>query len=365
MGVLPLLLCAAVLHFDTEVAFYENGGFVPEVSIELFERLLKNPERFHLRRYRVEGVRKEVFQQMAEVLGAPAAKDSRGDLVSLMRPLFKFLNRLPGYTKQTRTLSTEALGVRECLLAAKEPDLLLFRDLPRVFGLPPFEPGASATGNVTAFMKAWRTALIELQRNYDDLVADIRNLAFRAFNVPSDNGRELVKQRALAVVENCIDPRLRAFAYHLSEGESPDAQWAEAIGTMLVGKVPKNWIDSDRARFEIGLSEMARSFRHIEAIVFERAKRTGPGDESARFMRVSVTDEFSPEREAVVAVEKRDREMLASGILQIRQVLSEIGVDEKRDVALAILANVAQDYIPDDKTKQHEEILSEKSATHG
>jgi hypothetical protein len=364
MGVLPLLLCAAVLHFDTEVAFYEDGGFVPEVSIELFERLLKNPERYHLRRYRIEGVRKEVFRQMAEVLGA-SAKDNRGDLVALMRPLFKFLHRLPGYTKQTKTLSPEALGARECLFAAKEPDLLLFRDLPKLFGLPPFEPGTRANGNVTVFMKAWRAALIELQRAYDDLVADIRNLILRVFNVASDHGRSLVQRRAVAVVDNCVDPRLRAFAHHLSEGETPDTQWAEAIGTMLIGKVPKNWIDSDRARFEISLSEMARSFRHIEAIVFERSKRSASAEEPARLLRLSVTDEFSAEREAVVTVEKRERDVLASGILQVRQVLSDLGVADRRDMALAILGSIAQDYLPDDKNDKQKEPTAERSVIHG
>lgn len=365
MGVLPLLLCAAVLHFDTEVAFYEDGGFVPEVSIELFERLLKNPERFHLRRYRIEGVRKEVFRQMAEVLGASPAGENRGDLVALMRPLFKFLHRLPGYTKQTRALSSEALGVRECLFGAKEPDLLLFRDLPQLFGLPPFEPGARANGNVATFMKAWRAALIELQRAYDDLVADIRNLVLRAFNVSSDHGRALVQRRAAVVAENCIEPRLRAFAHHLSEGETPDTQWAEALGTMLVGKVPKSWIDSDRARFEISLSEMARSFRHIEAIVFEKSKRGEMADAPAKLLRVSVTDEFSAEREAVVTVEKRDRDVLALGIVQVRQALADLGLEENRDLALAILGTIAQDYIPDDKGDRKKEAAPERSVTHG
>jgi hypothetical protein len=363
MGVLPLLLCAAVLHFDTEVAFYEDGGFVPEVSIELFERLLKNPERFHLRRYRIEGVRKEVFQQMADVLGA-SAKDNKGDLVALMRPLFKFLHRLPGFTKQTRSLSAEALGVRECLFGAKEPDLLLFRDLPQLFGLPPFEPGASANGNVAVFMKAWRAALIELQRAYDDLVADIRNLVLRAFNVSAEQGRSLMQRRAAVVVEKFVDPRLRAFAHHLSEAETPDTQWAEAIGTMLVGKVPRNWIDSDRARFEISLSEMARSFRHIEAIVFERSKRAASADEPARLLRLSITDEFSAEREVVVTVEKRDRDALASGIVQVRQTLSDLGLDEKRDLVIAILGTVAQDYIPEDKAEK-QTARPERSLTRG
>jgi hypothetical protein len=354
-GVLPIFLCAAVLHFDSEVAFYEDGGFVPEVSIELFERLLKSPERFHLRRYRIEGVRKEVFREMAAVLGASPAQE-KWDLVTLMRPLFKFLHRLPAYTKQTKTLSPEAIRVRECLFGAKEPDLLLFRDLPGVFGLPPFDLRSRADMNATVFLKSWRSTLVELQRAYDDLVAEIHNLVLRAFNISSETGRVAVQRRASAVFENCVEPRLRAFAHHLAEPDAVDAQWAEAIATMLVGKVPKTWIDSDRARFEIALSEMARSFRHIEAIVFERSKRPASADDPARLIRVSVTDEFSAEREIVATVEKRDRDLLATGILHVRQALADLGLEERQNLALAILGSVVQEYMPSDKAEDHEKI---------
>jgi hypothetical protein len=356
-GVLPIFLCAAVLHLDSEVAFYEDGSFVPEVSIELFERLLKSPDRFHIRRYRIEGVRKEVFREMAAVLGAAPAKEETWDLVALMRPLFKFLNRLPAYTKQTRVISAEAIGVRECLFSAKEPDLLLFRDLPGVFGLPPFEFGATTDINVGKFLKSWRTSLVELQRAYDDLVAEIHTLVLRAFNLSSETGRATLQRRARAVFENCVEARLRAFAHHLAEPETADAQWAEAIATMLIGKVPKTWIDTDRARFEIALSEMARSFRHIETIVFERGRRSPSMEEPARLIRLSITDEFSTEREAVATVEKRDRDALAAGILRVREALAELGLDEKHGIALAVLGCVAQEYIPEDKKTADDSML--------
>jgi hypothetical protein len=360
-GVLPIFLCAAVLHFDSEVAFYEDGGFVPEVSIELFERLLKSPERFHLRRYRIEGVRKEVFREMATVLGASPAKEN-WDLVALMRPLFKFLHRLPAYTKQTKSLSSDAVNVRECLFRAKEPDLLLFRDLPGVFGLPPFDMRSRADMNASVFLKAWRSTLLELQRAYDDLVVEIHNLVLRAFNISSEAGRAAVQRRAMAVFENCVDPRLRAFAHHLAEPDAVDAQWAEAIATMLVGKVPKTWIDSDRARFEIALSEMVRSFRHIEAIVFERSRRPESAADPVRLIRLSVTDEFSAEREIVATVEKRDRELLATGILQVRRALTDLGLEDRQNLALAILGSLVQEYIPgeksaDDKTLERSSLV--------
>ena len=50
-GPLPILLCAMVLCYKTEVAFYENGSFVADLSMPVFERLLKAPEKFELKRF--------------------------------------------------------------------------------------------------------------------------------------------------------------------------------------------------------------------------------------------------------------------------------------------------------------------------
>jgi hypothetical protein len=110
---------------------------------------------------------------------------------------------------------------------------------------------------------------------------------------------------------------------------------------------------------------MARSFRHIEAIAFERSKRAASAEEPAQLLRGSVTDEYSAEREAEETVEKRDRDLLASGILHVRQALSDLGVEEQCDLALAILGSVAQDYISDDKSDKRKDKESERSTTHG
>ena len=44
-GPLPILLCAVMHHYKTEVALYENGSFIADWSMPVFERLLKAPQR--------------------------------------------------------------------------------------------------------------------------------------------------------------------------------------------------------------------------------------------------------------------------------------------------------------------------------
>ena len=56
-GPMPILLCAVLLHYEAEIALYEDGSFVTDVSIAVFERLIRSPEKFELKRFRMSGIR--------------------------------------------------------------------------------------------------------------------------------------------------------------------------------------------------------------------------------------------------------------------------------------------------------------------
>ena len=68
VGPLPILLCAVILHYRTEIALYENGSFVADLSMPVFERLLKAPQQFEIKRFRLAGIRTEVFSKFLEML---------------------------------------------------------------------------------------------------------------------------------------------------------------------------------------------------------------------------------------------------------------------------------------------------------
>jgi hypothetical protein len=344
MGVIPVLLCAAVLAHDTEVSLYENGAFVPELTIEVFERLLKSPEKFELRRYRVAGVRREVFNRLAALVGAAVDRDEH--LLPLIRPLFKFFTRLPGYTKQTKTLSPVASAVRDALFAAREPDILVFEDLPKACGVHPFSPSnPENSDDVPVFFHHLKRAFSELQRAYDDLLSDIQQLLFRAFGASGMNGREVLRYRARALADHAVEPRLRAFVHHLLEDETEDVAWIEAIGTLLANKPPKSWADSDRARYELVLSELSRSFRHIEVIVDQTANRASTDKAPGEMLRIGVTNRFSEDLEAVVIVEPQSQPKVAEMVIGIEELLDRHRAGTIPNLALAALGMVARTYL--------------------
>ena len=345
MGVIPVLFCAAALAHDTEIALYENGAFVPEFTVELFERLLRSSEKFHLRRYRIAGVRREVFNQFAALLGTIQPAEEQ-NLVAIIRPLFRFFNRLPAYTKQTKTVTPTALAVREALFAAREPDILLFEDLPRACGIAPFSSGASVDPeDVSVFFQRLKKSLSELQRAYDDLLSDVQQVLFRAFSITGSKGREVLRFHGRTVSEHALEPRLRAFIHHLIDEELEDVAWIEAIATMLVGKPPKTWNDSDRSRYEVILSELARSFRHIEAIASELSHRNYASEAPGDVLRIGVTDRHSKDLEAVVVIEPHDQTAVAEAVIRIEEQLEQLRAGTIPTLALAALGTVSRKFL--------------------
>jgi hypothetical protein len=344
MGVIPVLFCAAVLTYDTELAFYEEGAFVPELAVDGFERLLRSPERFELRRYRIVGVRRDVFRHFAKLVDAKLEEKEK-HLVAIVRPLYRFLNRLPAYTKSTNSLSPITLAVRQALLSAKEPDALLFEDLPRACGAPPFPAANAKTKEVASFFRTLRNAFGDLQRFYDDLLAELQKLLCQAFNAKEATARELIRYRAQTITEHAVEPRLRAFLHHLADDQLGDATWIEAIATLLTGKAPQSWTDTDRARYEVGLSESVRAFRHIEALVFESANRERAGRAPADVLRIGVTDRHSKDREAVVAVDAEDQDVLAQAVIRLEESLDHLNVSSNAELSLAALATVARRFL--------------------
>jgi hypothetical protein len=347
MGVVPILFCAAASAYDTEIAFYEGGAFVPEVTAEVYDRLIRSPEKFELRRYRVEGVRREVFRLMAQLFGKEGEPNS-DHLVTILKPLYRFFNRLPQYTKQTKNISPIATAIKEALYLSKDPDVLLFNDLPRACGVEPFAANEAVVADqLNAFFSSLKGALIELQRAYDDLLFELQSLLFKAFNFGEGEARERIHARAKALIDHCVEPRLKAFALQLQDDYANEAAWIEAVATIVVGKEPRLWNDTDRARYEVTLADLVRNFRHIEALVFEENTRLEQGRKPEHILRISVSDRHSKDLEAVVVVEPQDSSKYAEAVVRLDELLEKLKLSDNPELALAALSSVSQKYLSD------------------
>ena len=360
-GPMPILLCAVLLHYEAEIALYEDGSFVADLSMPVFERLIRSPEKFEIKRFRMEGIRAEVFEQFTGMLSKPVSTiGTPPNLLVIVRPLISFIHKLPRCTMLTQDLSDKAIALRKAITDAQEPDALLFKQLPQALGFDPFGPSVETDSKtVDAFFNTLRGALSELNRAYDELLSSIEGLLVSAFSLQSSHDSlhiELIN-RARPLLDWAIDTKLKGFLIRICDEGLDFKAWVEAIGTYLANKPPVSWTDLDKAHFEMNLSELARKFHHFEALSFERQKQSETSVDSAgEVIRVGVTTLSATEQERVVTVPSTAEAQLEDIERGIEAVFESAGVDGNPNLRLAILARLSQKLM-----EQIEESANEES----
>jgi hypothetical protein len=348
-GVLPVLLAVVLVHDHSQVALYEEGSFVPRPNAAVFERLFRTPAKFEVQRFRVAGPRAEVFQQYAAMI--QRAEGDEADLLTVVKPMVRLAKELPEYVTKTKQISAVAQRVLKAVREARQPDGLLFADLPAACGFPPFEASGKADQKqIDSYFTQLRGAFTELQRAYPHLLADIERLVLSAFGQepPFADARRRIDHHARLVLNVAVEAKLKAFLLRVTDDSVEDSVWLESIATLIAGKPPPHWDDQDRARFEVQLAAAARNFEHYRVLAVEMEKKGHAlldGDRS--MLLVSITAPKQGGVEKVVQVPPELSPQAARIREEVRRVLREEQVLDRKDVSVAILAELVRQLLSD------------------
>jgi hypothetical protein len=256
----------------------------------------------------------EVFERLTRSL--LTGGKSEKTLLDVVRGLVRFFSALPQFTKNTATLSPEALRVRDALVRAREPGQLLFSDLPIACGCEPFDSQPRRDGDrVEQFINTLRQCLSALQGAYSQLLGSLELGIAEAFGV-SERGvllRKSLRDRAQRVLPLTVEPAVRVFLVRVSDEALDQDDWLISLATHLASKPPAEWVDRDRDQFGVQLALVVRRFRSIEAIAMTEADSDG----EVGLIRLAVARRGAVEQEAVVAV--RSEEM--HGVDQLREAI--------------------------------------------
>ena len=348
-GPMPVFLCTALLANDARVALYEDGSFVPQLNIAACERLLRAPERFAIQQWRLTGVRTTVFHRLAELLDLKVSDmtPGKGDILTVVRPLCRFVTRLNEYARRTQRISPAAQQIRECLTTATRPDKLVFEDLPQACGTSSITPHAQlAEEELTHFITALRDGLGELHRCYDELLDELTRSIGQAFGIQGTRStiREKLADRAEAIRDWVADPALKSFILRVADRALDDLLWLESVVALLSQKPPSGWRDDDRARFEVALMKCARLFAHLEGLAFA-SPRSDDQQRNEDSIRIGITTRTHPELERVIHVPSEDRQAVVRLQGVVRRALTDAGMNGNGQIAAAALARLMQELL--------------------
>ena len=347
-GPLPILLTAALIYFDSDVALYEDGTFQPQISEAIFERFFHAPEKFEVQQFKIAGPRKKVFSRYTVLLQTKQQKENNEevDLLSLVKPLVRFAKTLPDYVHKTKTLSETAQKVNRVLREARQPDQLLFVEMPEACGYVPFtSSGKVEVGELDAFIDKLRNALSEIRQAYPKLVQSLKGAILNGLELPTnfETGLKELCQIAEPIIGMTVDLQLKGFLVRATDGTVDPQTWTEALATLLASRPPVAWEDIDRAKFDANLVNLSRTFKHQRMLALEAGKsgyQTG-----TTYLRLSIGQNQAKDAEKIVAITPNMQENVRQMQREISEWMEKQGIDKHSKVSLAALSQIVKELI--------------------
>ncbi len=275
-GILPLLFIAYYLSKQRTLALYESGMFCPHVTQEHFEILLKRPELFSIEAYDFSGIRSELFNQYLEKLVGKSPENST--LLDIVKPLAKFIHKLPPYTLATRQLDEKAIAVRDAFQNTQSPSQLLFKELPEACGFHAYtNEEIFNVGNPGDFLNVLVESLNILNKAYQNLLSQIQVRLCQVFELPEDMElnqlRMLLNQHYAGLEKYTVDGQgLKAFIIRLQNNKETDQAWLESVAAFLGSAPPDKWKEKNVTQAEYRLVEFAGRLQELALVHAEQLK---------------------------------------------------------------------------------------------
>jgi hypothetical protein len=260
-------------------------------------------------------------------------------MLSVVKPLFQFVKKLPAYTTKTTRMSTEAQAVVQTLQKAQEPDVLLFQSLPVACGLEAIVAGQADDGTTAKQFKGKLVQVLhEVQTTYDRLLADCQSLLHEAFGVRrnSEKLREDLQVRASYLVESCLERTLRRFVLAAADETADDQRWLESLLMIVVDKPAESWTDADMTSFEPKLSDLARRFINLEALQKGMVASKNQGFDARR---ITIARPDGQEVHQLIWLDREDSDRLEP---LVEKILNEAIVQGSDRLQQALIAKLAE-----------------------
>ena len=321
-AVIPVLVTSALLAFRDEVAIYEHGTFKPLLTRGLSERMVRNPGHFDIKHFAsTTGARLQVVDALAERLGVRPrfGKHRVANVLSIVGHLVSCVRSLENYTRRTRNLACSTREVRDALVAAVEPDLLLFDSLPKALGFRSISVGAETYSEARAFAESVGEALEELTDCHNRLLAELFEFLLE---LSAEARRLAIVGQAAALENEVLDPAVRAFVLALANGGTDtDIEWINAIATVVAKKAPSEWMDDDLVGFRRELPLKVAAFQRLLAL---HAEQRADGGGSFSALRVTITRSDGSEHIGLVGIDQHHRRHADEALDKVFEDLQEI-----------------------------------------
>lgn len=323
----PIFLIAKQKHF----ALYENDTFVPTLTVDTLEVLMKQPQKYWISTFNLDETRLNIFNRYRYFLNMIEENTPDSDtFIETIKPFLIFYKRLLPYTRQTKKLSKEALRLREAISQATDPEKVFFEDIPRALGFTIND--FNEDQKLEDFSISLQNATRELSGAFPNLINRIEDAigkTIRAEKIDFPENKLLLQHRFKKLKKEHIDPRLRVLVQRINTPLDDRQSWISSIATAIMGKSLDQFTDDDEQAFK---TNFPRKIHELDNLTDISKKDIDEGKEEV--LKLELTSFVKGVQRNLIRLPKEKMHQIEQKKKDIQKILDS--KDKQANIALLI-----------------------------
>lgn len=315
-----------------DFALYHNDAYLPILTAESLEIILKYPHQYFIKAFQINGVDLELFRYYRRFLQQVEVKPSNSSLIETIKPFLQLYRELPSYSKQTKRLSKEGQNIRNAIAKAKDPEALFLQDIPSALGMTKKELYGDES-KVDLFIEKLANATKELRTSFEDL----QNRFYNHIQESSgfDSPKKSLEERYEGLQLALLNPKQRSF-YQRLISDLEFQSWLSSLCQSVLGKSLDRIRDEEEAKLYLGFTSFLEELDNLCDISKARLETSNSSD----FILIDIQNAKDGRFRKVVQLSKTKKDKIKS---EKDAILAVIGKD--KSISIAVLAEMIKELL--------------------
>jgi len=226
-------------------------GYIPNLTDEILELVVKYPNQYTLKAFDLEGVKLDLFNSYRAFLNQEETeRPTNQTFIETIKPFLVFYKGLTDFAKSTSRISKEAIAVRNAISDSKEPERTFFEEFPTALGFSlsklqesdrVFHEYINKLQEAIREIRTSQEKLFERVEEFilDDLVGE--KLEFEVY-------REKLQKRFKNLKRHLCLPHQKTFLLRLDSQLDERNLWLSSLGQAIIGKSLDKIRDTDEVQ---------------------------------------------------------------------------------------------------------------------
>ena len=291
-----------------DFALYDasKGAFMPNVNMEFFDLLQKHPGDFEIKKFAVDGVKLDFFNQYRRFVNLGEEFTITNDrFIETIKPFLSFYVRLDEYTKHTRKFDHEStMRFRDVLAKAKDPEKAFFEDLPEALGFT--QEKLKQEVFINEYGNIIQRAIRELRSCYAQLIDRIEARLVEGFGLKSYDYSEYiveVRERLAYVKDYLLTGKQKEFHHHLMTEYDNRKEWYQSRCYTILEQRLDTLKDEQEDKLADDLVYLFRECEKYSDI----SKKVGDSDKNEAYSFDMVTNKGTKVRTQTYVLPEKDK----------------------------------------------------------